>query len=448
MVHVEAILYASLAASLFAAFLAMLGKQWLNRYASTDLRGSIVERGRHRQRKLDGINAWYFDSVMGSLPLMLQSALLLLGCALSRYLWEVNTTIASVVLGVTSFGLLFYLFIVIAGAVSEVCPYQTPGSYLIRPLVQKALSAFGRFIRTLMFTPSRSSPLLSDPQGAIRMMVLIYSILLLPITSFYYLWQTMIWVFLSLRIGAYRSLRRVCSWWHGMRSFGEQESGWQAAVLDVRCISWTLQTSLEKPVHYAIVKYLATIPELPNFDPTLVTGCFEVLVGCVSISGGKVVIAEGLEEFATASVRSLLCTLHHLSVTDPTSSVLADLRRRYNVIFPYWTDFTSLPFHSTMMVIRALVCSGHNHHHVSLDNFSPSSQDHTTFARLFAKTAQVEYQQTERRKVSQWILRFVIYSLSLDPLPAAPIVADCLTIIAIDLGCDIPVITISDERCV
>ena len=165
MVHVEAILYASLAASLFAAFLAMLGKQWLNRYASTDLRGSIVERGRHRQRKLDGINAWYFDSVMGSLPLMLQSALLLLGCALSRYLWEVNTTIASVVLGVTSFGLLFYLFIVIAGAVSEVCPYQTPGSYLIRPLVQKALSAFGRFIRTLMFTPSRSSPLLSDPRG-------------------------------------------------------------------------------------------------------------------------------------------------------------------------------------------------------------------------------------------------------------------------------------------
>ena len=36
-VQVQAILFASLAASLFSAFLAMLGKQWLNRYASIDM---------------------------------------------------------------------------------------------------------------------------------------------------------------------------------------------------------------------------------------------------------------------------------------------------------------------------------------------------------------------------------------------------------------------------
>ena len=63
---------------------------------------------------------------------MLQAALLLLGCALSRYLWEINTTIASVVLGVTSFGVLFYLFIVVAGAASMSCPYQTPGANILR----------------------------------------------------------------------------------------------------------------------------------------------------------------------------------------------------------------------------------------------------------------------------------------------------------------------------
>jgi hypothetical protein len=61
MVHVQAILFASLAASLFSAFLAMLGKQWLNRYDSTDKRGSAIERCQNRQRKLDGIVAWYFD---------------------------------------------------------------------------------------------------------------------------------------------------------------------------------------------------------------------------------------------------------------------------------------------------------------------------------------------------------------------------------------------------
>jgi len=36
-IQVQAILYASLATSLLSAFLAMLGKQWLNQYASTDM---------------------------------------------------------------------------------------------------------------------------------------------------------------------------------------------------------------------------------------------------------------------------------------------------------------------------------------------------------------------------------------------------------------------------
>jgi hypothetical protein len=132
MVHIQAILFASLTTSLFSAFLAMLGKQWLNRYDSTDKRGSAIERYQNRQHKLDGIVAWYFDSVMEALPLMLQAALLLLGCALSRYLWEISTTVALVVLSGTSFGVLFYLFITVAGAISDNCPYQTPGSRILR----------------------------------------------------------------------------------------------------------------------------------------------------------------------------------------------------------------------------------------------------------------------------------------------------------------------------
>jgi hypothetical protein len=62
LVQVQVILFASLAASLFSAFLAMLGKQWLNRYASSDMRGSGIERSQNRQRKLDGIVSWRFDS--------------------------------------------------------------------------------------------------------------------------------------------------------------------------------------------------------------------------------------------------------------------------------------------------------------------------------------------------------------------------------------------------
>jgi len=138
-VQVQQILYASLAASLLSAFLAMLGKQWLNRYASIDMRGSAIERSQNRQRKLDGIVRWYFDHVLECLPLMLQFALLLLGCALSRYLWDINTAVASVVVGVTSFGMLFYLFIIVAGATSDDCPYQTPWTNLTRRLLHPPL---------------------------------------------------------------------------------------------------------------------------------------------------------------------------------------------------------------------------------------------------------------------------------------------------------------------
>ena len=67
---------------------------------------------------------------------MLQVALLLLGCALSCYLWEVNITVALVVLSVTLTGVIFYLFVVVAGAAFESCPYQTPGASIFRHIIR------------------------------------------------------------------------------------------------------------------------------------------------------------------------------------------------------------------------------------------------------------------------------------------------------------------------
>ena len=83
-VQVQAILFASLTASLFSAFLATLGKQWLNRYASVDLQPSVIECCRNQQKKLDGVASWHFENVMELVPVMLQAAFLMLGCALSR----------------------------------------------------------------------------------------------------------------------------------------------------------------------------------------------------------------------------------------------------------------------------------------------------------------------------------------------------------------------------
>ncbi|KAJ7186540.1 hypothetical protein C8R46DRAFT_1273195 [Mycena filopes] len=53
-VVVQSMLYASLFTTLLAALLAVLGKQWIMYYLSAGSRGTIEERGLHRQHKLDG----------------------------------------------------------------------------------------------------------------------------------------------------------------------------------------------------------------------------------------------------------------------------------------------------------------------------------------------------------------------------------------------------------
>jgi hypothetical protein len=82
------------------------------------------------------------------------------------------------------------------------------------------------------------------------------------------------------------------------------------------------------------------------------------------------------------------------------------------------------------------------------DDYRPSSQEYIGFARYMVEVAKVEYRWTQCRKVPRWILRFALHSLSLDPLPPVPVVADCLTIVAIDLGCQVSDTAGFEERCV
>ena len=124
-VTVTGLMYASLLISLLAAFVAMLGKQWLNRYLRHAGR-SMIERCGDRQRKFDGLEKWPFRLFIESLPIMLQIALLLT-CGLSRYMWSVNTSVARVVIPFTVLGL-FYIGTVVAGTSSYEYPFQTPAS--------------------------------------------------------------------------------------------------------------------------------------------------------------------------------------------------------------------------------------------------------------------------------------------------------------------------------
>ena len=464
-VQVQVILYASLVASLLSAFFAMLGKQWLNRYASTDMRGTAIERSRNRQRKLDGVIAWHFDHVMECLPLMLQVALLLLGCALSRYLWGINVTVASVVLGVTSSGVLLYVFIIAAGTFSASCPYQTPGSHALRYLGLKVQNVLRSVFRNASEQSEAAKTITTNatwyhPWWSRRMFMPFCKSMARQFpralaADVLHIGRVVIHLLIAPPVGAYRlgaaiirssvgSARRVHDRLRRGSSTPGQGLDQQTTVLDLRCISWVLRTSLDKADHLSALKNLTAMVTLADFDPTLVEDCLNVFISCTSVdlNDCKVGIVRGLEQLAEVSAMCFLRTFHHLSIKDPTSGVLEEVCRRYDKTFPFKTDFEGLPFYYTMAEINPL---GNQRWwyprdiqwgDIQWNDGGPSTQKHVSFARSMAEGARVEYQQTREGKVPRWILRFALHSLSLDPLPPMSIVADCLSIITVDLDCD------------
>jgi hypothetical protein len=94
---------------------------------------STIDRIRHRQRTTKGMVTWHFDSLMESLPLMLQAALLLLGY---NCLFIINNVVAGVVVCVTAFGVLFHLFICSAATLSYNCLFQVPVSFVILSMIR------------------------------------------------------------------------------------------------------------------------------------------------------------------------------------------------------------------------------------------------------------------------------------------------------------------------
>ena len=398
-IHVQAMLYASLAASLFSAFLAMLGKQWLNRYASTDMRGTGIERSQDRQRKFSGIIAWYFDHVLESLPLMLQFALLLLGSALSLYLWEIDMTVACVVLGVTAFGVAFYVFVIVAGTASASCPYQTPWARILRHIPRIIRHIYHHFLSLwIMLFQSSDVYVVASPSAWVR--------------------------------DAYSTLARRFSQ--------------QAAVLDSQCVSWILQTSLERGIRLLTLKFLATAPTLAEFTPALVSDCFDIFVDCIKVNGHNPAIVRGMEQLAEASAMCFFLTYSHLSVMNRMQNSLGNVRQRYRTIFPRNLDFGALPFSYILSATHEAIHLGVKLP-VKWDDYAPTNHEHAVVAHTLAKLSWSSYQW---REVPPLCLSFALYHLPQVPLRPPSVIADCLLIIAMALGCIVPNTLTLEERCV
>ena len=436
----------------------MLGKQWLNRYASVDVGGSVIERSQHRQRKLDGVVTWYFEHVMESLPIMLQFSLLLLGCALSQYLWTMDTTIAVVILGATSFGVLAYILILITGTFNQSCPYQTPGSHSIRYLWRKSQSLRGSFYTTyssfrkihvgstfitLLRRERRwaSEPWWSGdnvwwylmhvtPRLPAMLAYDIFSVVRIPLMSGFVCMRRIYHHFFMTPKSPEPLLPNGVSF--DIINASEQ----QIHILDSYCISWMLGTSLDRDLIVVALELLMATSTFPTSDPTILLNCFNILAGCISIIENRAVVTQGSERLAEMAVTCFLTLLSHFMVIAPGSGVIEDVRQRYKRAFSPTTSFHGLQSSSTMTAIHHLFyTSAHGRRAVPWENFHPSPPEHGSVMRGLLLIAWSEYRRRQAyKKVPRWILRFALRTLSQDTLPPDGIIVDSLLIVGIDLG--------------
>jgi len=361
-VTVQSLLYASLATSLFAAFLAILGKQWVNRYIR-NRRGSAADKSRDRQRKLDGLEEWRFNLVIESLPAMLQLTLLLLGGALSRYLWTINRTVGWVILSFTLFGVTSYVFFTFAAVLYYNCPYQTPSSILIRTLTRHLAhnnSTFARSVRhrTASLTGFYSRFMKKSRQMLGRLRSGVRSALQNPGRVQHTL--------VDLERVQTAIVKPPPTWF-----FGEISIDWEVCKADTRCVSWMLDSATDSDVIFCTARFAADMilyPEIANIlSPRVLANHFLECLSDGRVIPGKLEHANVIG-MALASVlsiqlclepergdlRSLSYSIHHYanSVSESESTFLPGVsilnivsqtpERVQSGSFPKWEVFAKI----------------------------------------------------------------------------------------------------------
>jgi len=305
-VTVQCLLYASLATSLFAAFMSMLGKQWVNRYIR-NRGGSAAEKSWDRQKKLDGMQRWYFHIIMEGLPVMLQIALVLLGCALSQYLWTINRVVAGVIIAVTLFGFGFHFIVTIAAAVSYDCPFQTPPSIAIRALasyVSRDHPSLGPSLRSFVFR------VLYTIRLPITWSLSLFHLLSTPIITV----QTHLTPEIPLAVVA-----------EPTRIFDDTHIDRVTHGADARCVAWVLYSTTDYDVILSSVRFSADIIWYPTIAGALSPYVLaELFFGCFMDKR----VLPGKVEQASAVAMALASVLSAQLCSGPENEDLDELCKR------------------------------------------------------------------------------------------------------------------------
>ena len=410
-VQVQCVFYATPSATLLAAFLAMLGKQWLTQYKRNETRGSIADRSRVRERKLTGLRAWRFHTVMESLPLILQFALVLLGSALSRYLWEVNRSVSSTVIGFICFGFLFYVFIITASVFSSNCPFQTPFSLLIRFAIDLVTTHWLKPGQPTMHTQHPPQPQLPRPPSPAD----------------------------ATGQGDEPAASTTIQF---PLPFFIQHKDLEGDRLDARCIELLFETSTDTDVIISIMDFIPEITWHSGIKSAPLKRIYDILIGCFDFSGTHPVVISKPRDLAYLSTKAFVhIELQRRCITeyeeqDSWKLLCANHRPLSLTDHDFNTDLETALFMVDMTLRHR-------------DNASPweKSAGRMTPSHHAWMSLMFLYHAWHMGQVSAGVKGFVLDSLSLES-PSDTVITNCFSIIGLMTGVSTHVsdLTVKDRR--
>lgn len=413
LVRVQAILFSSLAVSFLAAFLAMLGKQWLNRYSRVDMRGSLIDRSRDRQRKMNGMATWHFDFVMEALPLLLQFALLLLGYALSTYLFTIDNIIAWVVSAFTASGFLFYVILVIAAALFYDCPFQTPYSLIIHSIVRfdnrhrrylKKTSAWFRRVLLRIKEQQNQGHYGQDLFGT-----------------------------LGAFDGRGDHIELTMGGPHdNSPTIFEGGADWEGYILDSNCIAWMFKKSVDEDVVQEIMKFIPEVVWHQGIQTTPLEKLYDTVLDCLDCSIDHPVVIYKFQKKAYLTAKAFVHLAIQRKCIDGGSdrAVFESIAKKHQQCLGDG-HYKDSDLESTLGMMDRVLGTGAPQP-MRWGKFTFTHAHHAWMAHILLYRA--SYALKDDGRLPDDIKEFVLHSLQLVPPPPASIISDCLLIISLVLG--------------
>ena len=381
---------------------------------------------------MNGMVTWRFKTVMEGLPLMLQVALLLLGCALYIYLSTIDTTIARAIAFFIALGPLFYGVIVIAATISYDCPFQTPPSIFFHFLVRldnkhgRYLKRFRAWIRRMFSWRRRRKP--SEPDEL----------------------QTLDLQTPRSHPGGGSGLgepyrnepggRIELAWFgpfHDTAAFFDEDNNWGGHVLDSNCIAWMFEMPLGTDAALDIIEFIPEVVWHSGIRTTPLERLYDTVLECCDYSSGRPVVISKFKKKVYLSAKALL----HIAIQrkcigrESDNTVFDSISSRHrNLGSQRYRGDSDL---ESALGIVDRIFNPHGFERMPWNEFSFTDSHHAWMGRILLYRAWHVLMMGE--PLPDDIKGFILYSLRMEPLPPASTVIHCLLIIGMVLGINLDV---------